>query len=73
MALAITRKPNEKIVIETETGEIIIINVASLKSATSDRSAKVTLAIQAPKHIRIDRAENYSTPPKMKLASGQLV
>lgn len=73
MALVITRKCNEKIVIETEMGETIVINVASLKSATSERSAKVTLAIQAPKSTRIDRGENLSTPPTLKLANGQVV
>jgi sRNA-binding carbon storage regulator CsrA len=73
MALVVTRKKNEKIVIETEMGEKIIINVADIRSPSSSRAAKTVLAIQASRSIRIDRAENLSEKVQIQLSNGQFV
>jgi sRNA-binding carbon storage regulator CsrA len=71
--LVITRKKDERIRITTESGEQIIITIPEIKSATSERSAKVRLGFEADRAIRIDREENLSEKLKMKLVSGELV
>lgn len=60
MALILTRRPGETIVVKTPSGEIVEFTVVG----TNGPQAR--LAIDAPKHTSIDRREIYERKQREK-------
>lgn len=53
MALVLARQVDERVVMQTPQGDLIDILVAEVDK----RTGRVKLAIEAPRHIEVDRAE----------------
>jgi carbon storage regulator len=60
MALILTRRPGETIVVKTPSGEIVEFTVVGTSGP------QVRLAIDAPKHTSIDRREIYERKQREK-------
>ena len=60
MALILTRRLGETIVVQTPSGEVVEFTVVGLNGL------QVRLAIDAPKHTSIDRREIYQRKQREK-------
>ncbi|EDM46255.1 carbon storage regulator [Marinobacter algicola] len=60
MALILTRRPGETIIIETPSGEVVEVTVVGTNGP------QVRMGISAPKHTTIDREEIYRRKQREK-------
>lgn len=71
--LILSRSKNERVVIQTPSGEEITINVAEILASDGKRQGKVRLGFVADPYIKIMREEAFREVEPITLQSGEVI